>query len=193
MKFQDWTAQAVKDRVIEMAETLRRSPSVKGPRMFGNAMPVPVRRYDESYGHQAARYRESASAAALGRMEQVWRWVNDLPSEDDRKLLYAWSWVKVRKGLKISAFAAENDMNERTLLRSVTAICQAIADDLNQKGQFRLVTPDLQVSETQPDITSTTVSSGNCVTHWRASDAKPHIDPALPPVRVIEPRQARAR
>jgi hypothetical protein len=193
MKFHDWTAKGVELRILEMADTLRKSPSVKGPQAFGNNMPEPVRRYDESYGHQSARYRETASAASLGRMEQVWKWINALPSEADRKLIYAWSWVKVRKGLKIAAFAEENDLNERTLRRAITALCQGIADDLNQTGQFRLVVPDLQVSEIQPDIASQTVTSESCVTHWRAADAKPQIDPALASRRVIEPRTSRAR
>jgi hypothetical protein len=193
MKFQDWTAKLVEERILEMADTLRKLPAAKGPKMFGTAMPEPVRSFQEVYGAHAARYRESASAAALGRMEQVFGWINALPGEADRKLLYAWSWVKVRKGMKISAFAEENELNERTLRRSITMICQRIAANLNQNGQLRLVHPDLQVSETQPDITSTTVSSEKCVTHWRASDAKPHVDPALASVRVIEPRQARVR
>lgn len=119
--------------------------------------------------------------------------LNALPIEFDRKLIYAWSWVKVRKGMKIAAFAAENDLNERTLRRSVTAICQRIADRLNQEHQIRLLTPDCVVSEIQPDIATQTVTSGNCVTAWRAPDARPQVDPALASLRVIEPRHGRAR
>ncbi|MGE7367889.1 DUF6362 family protein [Neorhizobium sp. NPDC001467] len=193
MKFKDWTAKAVEVRILEMADTLRKSPAVRGPKAYGNAMPEPVRRQFEAYGSNTARYRETASAGSLGRMEQVWAWINALPIEADRRLIYAWSWVKVRKGVKISAFASENDMNERTLRRSISAICQRIADSLNQNGQFRPATVDLHLSEIQPDITSTTVTSEKCATHWRSSDARPHIDPALPSVRVIEHRQARAR
>ena len=193
MKFTDWTAKAVEDRILEMADTLRKSPAIRGPKVYGSSMPEPIRHHEEAYGFHAARYRETASAGALGRMEQVWAWINAMPDEADRKLIYAWSWVKVRKGMKISAFAAENHFNERTLRRAVTAICQGIADRLNQEQQIRLLTPDCLVSETQPDIASTTVTSGNCVTAWRTSDAKPQIDPALASRRVIEPRPSRAR
>lgn len=193
MKFQDWTAKAVEERILEMADTLRLMPAVKGPKMFGNAMPEPVRRYDEAYGFYAAHYRPTASAGALGRTEHVWAWINALPNEADRKLIYAWSWVKVRRGMKISAFAAENDLNERTLRRSISVICQRIADNLNQKGQFRLSGADLQLSEIQPDIASSTVTSEKCATHWRAPDAKPQVDPALASRRVLEPRHSRAR
>ncbi|WP_156408845.1 DUF6362 family protein [Rhizobium sp. Root708] len=176
-----------------MAETLRRMPAARGPKAFGSAMPETVRSVSEAFGYQPARYRQTASAGALGRMEGVFGWINALSDENERKLIYAWSWVKVRKGVTIARFAEENLLNERTLRRAITAICQSIADILNQKGQFRLGGADLQVSETQADITSTTVSSEKCVTHWRDSDAKPHIDPALAPLRVIETRQARAR
>src|ERR1043165_8751533 len=70
MKYEAWTWKAVEARVLEMADTLRISPAVRGPKMFGSAMPEPVRRYEESYGHQAARYRETASAGSLSRMSQ---------------------------------------------------------------------------------------------------------------------------
>jgi predicted DNA-binding transcriptional regulator len=193
MKFQDWKAKDVELRILEMADTLRKLPAVRGPKAFGNAMPEPVRSLQEVYGSHAARYRENASAGSLGRMEHAFGWINALESQPDRKLIYAWSWVKVRKGMKISAFAGENDLNERTLRRAITAICQGIADSLNQKGQFRLAVTDLQVSEIQPDIASQTVTSESCVTYWRAADGRPQIDPALPSRRVIEPRQARAR
>jgi hypothetical protein len=69
-------------------------------------------------------------------MEQVWAWINALPDQADRKLIYAWSWVKVRRGLKISAFAAENDLNERTLRRAVTTVCQRIANNLNRNDYY---------------------------------------------------------
>ncbi|AVA22482.1 DUF6362 family protein [Rhizobium sp. NXC24] len=193
MNFVDWTAKAVEARILEMADTLRISPSVRGPKMFGNAMPESVRRYDESYGVQPARYRENASAASLGRMEQVWNWINALPSEADRKLIYAWSWVKVRRGMTISAFAVENDLNDRTLRRQIDRICQRIADNLNRIMLVRLNNADCLLSENQPDIASQTVTSEICVTHWRASDAKPQIDPALAKSRVIKPRDIRAR
>ena len=193
MNFVDWTAKAVEARILEMADTLRVSPAVRGPKMFGNAMPESVKRYDESYGLQAARFKETASAASLGRMEQVWNWINALPSEADRKLIYAWSWVKVRKGMKISAFAAENDLNDRTLRRQIDRICQRIADNLNRITAVRLNSPGCVVSENQSDIASSTVTSEKCATHWIAPDGKPQIDPALAKFRVIKPRDVRAR
>lgn len=196
MIFTDWSAKAVELRILEMADTLRMCPKVNGPKVYGNAMPETVKRYEESYGFDITRYRETASAGALGRMEQVWGWINSLPSPIDRKLLYAWSWVKVRHGMKISAFAAQNDLNDRTLRREITRLCQRIANDLNQIALVRLNSGDLQVSENQPDIAITTVSSGyrdHGATHWIAPDAKPQIDPDLPSERLIDHRKIRAR
>lgn len=193
MNFVDWTAKAVEVRILEMADTLRLSPKVKGPQAYGNAMPKPVREPGDSYGYDSAWYKQRASGAALGRMEAVWEWINALPDQSDRVLIYAWSWVKVRKGMKLSAFAAENDMNDRMLRRSIDKICQQIANSLNQKHLVRLNSGDCDVSENQPDIATTEVASESCVTHWRAPDAKPQIDPALASSRVIDHRAIRAR
>lgn len=193
MNFTDWTAKLVKDRIIEMADTLRMVPAVKGPKGYGNAMPEGVRQRSEAFGYHKATYRETASAAALGRMEQCFGWINSLPDQYDRELLYGWSFEKVRTGRSLADFAEQNGMHERKLLRAVTAVCQCIADRLNQERHIRLSTPDLQVSEIQPDIKSTTVTSEKCATDWRASDAKPQIDPSLAKSRVLEPRAIRAR
>lgn len=193
MKYEAWTWKAVEARILEMADTLRISPAVRGPKQFGSAMPEPVRRHDDAYGYQTARYRESASAASLSRMHEVWHWINALPIEADRKLIYAWSWVKVRRGMKISRFAAENDMNDRMLRREIVRVCQQIANNLNQIMLVRLNNQDCELSENQQEHTSTTVSSEKCATHWIASDGKPHVDPALAKSRVIKPRDIRAR
>lgn len=193
MTFTDWTAQAIKDRVLEMADTLRKLPPVRGPKMFGSAMPEAVRKFSEAYGSSTPRYRENASAASLGRMEQCFGWVNSLPDASDRHLLYSWSFIKVRSRMRLADLAEENEMHERTMRRAVTAVCQRIADRLNQERQIRLATPDCAVSENAFELTSTTVSSEKCATHWRESDGKPHIDPALPKSRVLDPRKIRAR
>ncbi|AOF92156.1 hypothetical protein BSY16_1143 [Sinorhizobium sp. RAC02] len=158
-------------------------------------MPDVVRRQVEAYGSSRRRYLETASVGELALMEEVWDWINDLPKQVERQFLYAWSWVKVRKGLTISRFAEENYMNERTLRRAVTVVCQSVADNLNRACQVRLSIPDCVVSESSAFSASNTVSSESCATEWRDSDARPHIDPALPKSRVLAPppRKIRAR
>ncbi|TCL89841.1 hypothetical protein C8J38_11029 [Rhizobium sp. PP-WC-2G-219] len=187
-RFAEWTAKVVESRILEMAEALRLAPAAKGPREFGNSMPAPVRAAGESYGYGQAYWRQTASAGSLGRMEVVWKWINSLPDVTDRKLLYAWSFVKVRKGLKISAFAADNDMNGRTLRREITKICQKIADTLNQRQVSRLSSADLHLSEIQAKHSSYSVASEKCATYWRSEDAKPQIDPSAPIKRRLEHR-----
>ena len=193
MIFLDWTAKAVEHRILGMADTIRKLPAVRGPKAFGSAMPDVVRRQVEAYGSNRSRYRETASAGELACMEEARDWINGLPDQAERRFIYAWSWTKVRRGFTVSRFAEENDMNERTLRRAVTAACQRIADNLNRAQQVRLSTRDCLLSESAPFLTSTTVSSEKCATDWRASDARPQIDPAQSKSRVVEPRKNRAR
>ncbi len=191
MKYEAWTWKAVETRVLEMADTLRVMPAYKGPKEYGSAMPEVVRRYDESYGFETSRYRESATAANLARMEQVWGWVNGYLNEAQRKLIYAWSWVKVRKGLKIAAFAAENDMSDRMLRREITRLCQIIANNLNQNIYVRLNSDDCGLSENQPELDQSDVTSNNCERSprsWMTPDARPILDPSSPELAALTQR-----
>lgn len=126
-------------------------------------------------------------------MEQCFTWKNALQDQNDRELLYDWSFVKVRTGRSLSDFAEENDMGERKLLRVITAICQCFADSLNQARQIRLDRPDCAMSENAFELTSTTVTSEKCATHWRDTDGRPHIDSVLGKTRVLDPRFIRSR
>ncbi len=191
MKYEAWTWKAVETRVLEMADTLRMMPANKGPKEYGSAMPEVVRRYDESYGFETSRYRESATAANLARMEQVWGWVNGYLNEAQRKVIYAWSWVKVRKGLKIAAFAAENDMSDRMLRREITRLCQIIANNLNQNVYVRLNSDDCGLSENQPELDQSDVTSNNCERSprsWMTPDARPILDTSSPELAALTQR-----
>ncbi|MFP5078294.1 hypothetical protein ACLE20_13380 [Rhizobium sp. YIM 134829] len=188
MKYQAWTWKAVEDRVIEMADTIRMMPRTRGPKQFGSSMPEAVQSFSEAYGSEEARYRESASAAALGRSEQVWGWINTFLDEPSRKLLYAWSWVKVRKGMKISAFAAQNDMNDRMLRRSIQSHCQSIANSLNRITLPRLNNGDLPLSENEGEHGQSDVTSNFCERtprQWMAPDAKPILDMDSPELATL--------
>jgi hypothetical protein len=166
--FTDWTYESVRDRVVEMARTLRLLPSVDGPRAFGNNMPEVVRRYDEAYGFEPARYRAKATASEIARMEECFGWINAYLDEEGRKLVYDYGFIKTRKGMYLDAY-------------------------LNRLYRVRFTMAVDAVSQIVPEHTSTTVSSEKCATHWIASDGKPHVDPALAKSRVIKPRDIRAR
>jgi hypothetical protein len=190
MKYEAWSSKAVEGRIIEMADTLRLLPRDKGPQAYGNAMPEIVRRYDQSYGHSVATSRKTASAASLARMEQVWGWVNDHLCEADRKLIYAWSWVKVRKGLKISAFAEENDMNDRFLRREIVRVCQQVANNLNRISTVRLNSEDCAMSENEDYRNQSTVTSNNCGTIRQAGIAFGRTEDATPILNFDDPELA---
>ncbi len=180
MTYAAWTWKAVEGRVLEMADTMRKIPGAYGPKQFGSPSIDAVDSHEEAYGYNAATYRLSASAAELGRMEEVWGWINRYLDEASRKLLYAWSWVKVRKGFKISAFAAENDMNDRMLRRSIQSHCQIIANNLNQVMLVRLNSEDCAVSENEGEHSQSDVTSKSCERSprsWMDLDAKPIHDP----------------
>lgn len=122
MNYTAWTARAVEDRVIEAAETLMLLPNVKGPQAYGSAMPQIVRDW-QAYGSEKSGYKRRPSRDAIDRMPEVWEWINALPKQDDRVLLYSWAWVKVRSGSKIQHFASSEGMNVRTLRCAITSMC----------------------------------------------------------------------
>lgn len=173
-----WTARSVEDRVIEAAETLMLLPNVKGPREFGTSMPAPIKDW-EAYGSEPSRYKSRPSRDAIDRMPETWGWINRLPEQADRVLLYAWAWVKVRRGRSVNDFASREGMNVRTLRRAVTRVCQQIANDLNRIHLVRLNSAVDPVSEVEAEIDPEQVSSVNYATHWRAADAKPRHLPEL--------------
>ncbi len=205
MKYQAWTWKAVERRVLEMADTLRKVPGYYGPKEFGSPAIDAVPSKEEAYGYNTARFKESASAGELGRMEQVWAWVNSYLSEPERKFIYAWSWVKVRKGMKIAAFAAENDMSDRMLRREIVKLCSIIANNLNQITLVRLNNEDCSLSENEGESDQSDVTSNNCGTirqHGIAVgmtlDARPILDLSSPELaalnqRLMEGNQRRER
>lgn len=174
MTYSAWTAKAVEERVLEAQETLMLLPNTPGPREFGNSMPTVV-----EDNRSETRFKARPSRAAIDRMPETWAWINRLPKQEDRVLLYAWAWVKVRRGRSINDFASNEGMNLRTLRRQITRICQDIAGELNRLHAVRLkVSVDL-VSEVEAEIDPEQISSVTYANHWRAADAKPRHLPEL--------------
>lgn len=191
--FQDWTYEQVRARIIEAAETLLASPSALGPRMKLGSMSEVVRETVESYGYQQASYRRILAPGAISRMEETWTWINTYLSEEDRKLVYDYGFIKTRKGMYLDRYLKQNDMVRRTFERRINRCCQTIASSLNRKHLVRLDIRLDGVSQISVEEQSSTVSSDKCATHWIAPDAKPQIDPALAHTRLIKHRDIRAR
>ncbi|MBB2832358.1 UNVERIFIED_ORG: hypothetical protein GGD51_002487 [Rhizobium esperanzae] len=72
-----------------------------------------------------------ASTLNFDAPEECFGWINSHLDEASRKPVHAWSWVKVRKGIKIAAFATGNGMNDRLLRRQIQHCRQVIANNLN--------------------------------------------------------------
>jgi hypothetical protein len=195
MNYEAWTWKAIEGRIIEMADTLRLTPAVSGPSNFVSLMPEVVREQSDAYGYSTAGYSRRASPGALDRMVEVWGWVNTYLDEADRKLIYAWSWVKVRKGMKIGRFAYENEVDDRNLRRRIQKCCQQIANNLNQIVFVRLNSEDCGVSENQPESDQSDVTSNNCgtvlkngIAAFMSPDARPILDTSSPELAALNQR-----
>lgn len=152
-----WTAKAVEYRVLEAAETLMLTPNVGGG--AASAWPEYIPHYP-----RAMKIRIRPSPGALTRMMETWGWINALQSESDRRLLYAWAWQKTRKGKFLDDFASREGIKTRTLRWTITRICQAIADHLEQRKVpcFEQAVDD--IAEIEPETASQTVSSETSAT-----------------------------
>ncbi|MDP9809374.1 hypothetical protein J2W42_002222 [Rhizobium tibeticum] len=191
--FHDWTYDQVRARIVEAAETLAASPSALGPRMSQGAFSEMVSAVIATEYDRAPSYRRVISAGALTRMEETWTWINTYLGEEDRKRVYDYGFIKSRKGMFLEQYLSRNDMVRRTFERKIHRCCQTIASALNRKHLVRLGIPLDGVSQNHVEERSSTVSSDNYAMHWIASDGKPHVDPALPLDRAIDPRDIRAR
>lgn len=189
MSFTEWTYEAVRERIIEMASTLRLLPKDNGPKQFGNNMPDIVRRYDESYGFDRTRVRVLPTSHQLSRMEECFGWINEHLDEKSRKLIYDYSFIKVRRGQLIDRYLRENDIARRTFERQVRKACQQIADNLNRLYHFRLTIALDGLSQNHVDLPASSVTSEKRANHWMTPDAKPQIDPDLPKERLIRTRR----
>lgn len=196
LKYQAWSYEDVRARVIEMAETLLRLPPVRGPKVFGNAMPETVREMWKDAAPVNGSLRILPSAGSIGRMEECSDWINTYLDEGGRRLLYDYGFTKTRKGLYLEQYLERNDLVRRTFERKIRRYCQAIADNLNRKLAIRLTMPLDGVSQIIIEEASTTVSSesrDHTVNHWSAPGAKPQIDPCSPQERLLDHRAIRVR
>lgn len=186
-----WTAKDVEYRVLEAAETLMLLPAAKGPQAYGTAMPGYVQDW-HAYASEPSHYKRRPSRDALDRMPETWGWINAFLTEPDRKLVYAWAWVKVRRGKTINDFASREGMDNRTLRRTMTRIFNGIAGNLNRLHAARLKISVDGVSELTAEIDPEQVSSVKYAKHWRAPDAKPrHLPERLEPIVQRNPAPKR--
>ncbi len=166
--FAEWTYEQVRAQIIEAAHTLRASPADAGPGLKTGAMASVLHEMVGAFGESEHNVRRAPpSAGAISRMYQVWDWINAYLDEDARKLVYEYSFIKIRKGMYLDAYLRKIDMSRRTFDRRIQAHCQQIADNLNQKHQIRLTAALDGVAQIDIEHASTTVASKKCATEWR--------------------------
>lgn len=188
-----WHYEDVRARLLEMAETLIRLPPVRGPKVFGNAMPETVKEAWKDAAPNNGRVRLLPSAGAIARMEECFDWINGYLDAEGRIAIYDYSFIRTRKGMYLLEYLEKNEIAKRTFYDRIQRYCQIIADNLNRKLSVRFTMPVDSAAQNQAEHASTTVSSEKCATHWRAPDAKPQIDPDSPKERLIDHRAIRAR
>lgn len=179
--FQAWTAKAVELRLLESAETLMLCPHVTGPKAFGSSMPEPLHLQIDAYASNTRRYRRKPGAAAIDRMEECWEWINGLPEPENRQLVYDWARTKSDSRCSLKVLAKREGVNDRTLRREISRICLAIADRLNESHTPNLAEMERMETKSEPPI----APNIGYQHHWRATNARPLIDPKQKKSRIV--------
>ena len=156
-------------------------PRANGPKAFGSSMPHPLRRQQDAYAADTARYRRRPKAAAIDRMEECWDWINTHPEAGDRHLLYDWARTKCGRGRSLKGLARREGLSDRMLRRKISRICQAIAERLNSAHKANLHS-DGQRSDETPLHPAERASYQQ---YWRARNARPQVDPNRRKTRLL--------
>lgn len=181
-----WSAKQVEDRILEAAETELALPRLKGPKVYGSAMPTPVQDRQDAYGYHTTKVRRIPAPGALDRYPVVIDWLNHhVDSLLDRQFLWFWAIAKVNPSRSVGKFAHDSDVNLRTLRRIVTRLCQGIADRLNQAYKVRLSMAFDGVSELPHEADPEAVSSVKYASYYREQGAKPVHDPSPEAVKAL--------
>jgi hypothetical protein len=175
--YQAWTAKSVEDRILEAAETELALPRLKGPKVYGSAMPTPVQDRQDAYGYHSTKVRRIPAPGALDRYPVVIDWLNHhIDSVLDRQFLWFWAIAKANPNRSVGKYAHDNGVNLRTLRRLVTRLCQQIANGLNNIYEVRLTMAFDGVSEIPHEADPEQVASVKYASFHREPDAKPFRD-----------------
>jgi len=178
MTYQAWTAKDIEYRLLEAMETLALLPAIRGPKGYGSSMPEIAMTKTEAWlagASEKSRYKRRPDRDAIDRMPETWGWINTILSEPERKLIYGWARAKVAKGRSVHRYCEKMGFTDRTMRRRITALFQAVADDLNQKRTVCDTGRIAGLSEIRPETDTEAVSLVTYAPHWRTDDAKPKI------------------
>lgn len=172
MTYQAWTPKHVELRILEAAETLMKCPPAKGPQIYGNAMPEPVRKMFQDAAPTRLKYFRKAEPGAISRMEQTWEWINTYLAEGDRHIIYGWSIAKKKRGRSVGRFARENHWSTSTLYRVTRRVCSRIAEKLNENRVPNL-TSERFCAESPVNQIRSDISVNRSPRHWIAENGRP--------------------
>lgn len=171
-----WTAGEVRKRINEAAETALKLPNVKMP---GWAEPSMWGEYQDGYAKptRTRLSRQKPDGRVLDEMEETWSWINTWLTEDERHLVYQFSWTKARKGFKLWKLARRLNLSDSGLWRAMDDICAKIAENLNKS-----LIPHLTLNEKGQKSPPIQLHSKKChqgrdpsSTSWMAEGAKPKV------------------
>ncbi|MEO4040493.1 hypothetical protein AAFN47_02675 [Hoeflea sp. CAU 1731] len=182
-QFQAWTTKAVENRIIEAAETLMLCPRAHGPADISNSMPATILDQHATYGESKLCYKRRPTPGALDRMETCWEWINALPDQAERELLYEWARIKCGKGCTLAVLAKLKGYTERGLRRKITQICAKISQKLNAAQVANIEMASKQWVEDRPFARS---QEHKHLNHWMQENAKPAINAELPKRRSVQ-------
>lgn len=186
-------------RFLEAADTMRRLPSDRGPRGGGGGWPFPIiaevdEERDPSRWSVSFTRRQSASAAAISRMEEVFDWHLKILGATPNLSRAIWCFAH---GRIVGRSATENfrryGMSRQSGFRWMEQGIRAVATAL-QAQHAPLVSPDLEhlgriglIRPSQASSSRITPSPRN----WRAEDARPTAEASVGFIIVPRPRRRR--
>ena len=159
--FIQWIPKDVEDRILEAAETIMLCPPARGPQQHGNAMPEPVRRLFQDAAPTRTKVKILPEAAAIDRMEETWEWINEL-AEEDRKIIYNWSYIKVRRRRYVKQVIAALGYSDRTFYRRLRRILADITENLNKNHAVQLT-----MAQNEPILRANHISSPEACSPFR--------------------------
>ncbi len=158
-------------------------PRVRGPANIRNSMPDTILQHHAAYGASEVRYRRMPTPGALDRMETCWEWINALPDQAKRQLLYEWARIKCGKGRTLAELAKATGYTERGLRRKITQICTEISVNLNTA---HVAETELPSEPREIDGAPVHSHKNSHPHHWMQENAKPAINGGAPRQRTVQ-------
>lgn len=136
-------------------------------------MPTPVRAASDAYGYHPVKVQ--ATGRQIAEMEEVFDWIVDLPTREQRIEVLRYGDIKTSKNKSFADYLEKNDIHRRNYERNISKLFQIIADRQNRIPKTRNKAPYGQESQNLAHEQPSKVAKPR-QTHWMADGARPvHI------------------